>query len=414
MVVVDRFTKGVHIVPTNDRLTAEGCAMLLYREVYSSVLHGIPDDIVSDRDTLFTSKFFVEFQRLLGTKSTAFHPQTDGQTERANRVIGEVLRKSLNLVQDEWEEVLPGVELSLNTAVKRSLGKDVTPFMLAHCGRQARMPFNLGLPHQHLCLHADGYPAPCAKLRGQDSKVPRAQQLFGQMSGMMSLVRKSLHEAQLRMKQYADQGRRDVEYRVGEEVLLSTKYLRLSMAKGRSDITPKLVPRYIGPFTIKSKVGKAAYRLNLQNTALRVHPVFHVSLLKPYSRTERQTPPPVPYVLDGDVVYDVDHIREHKFVRRGRGKPKLEYLVRWEGYEPEHDSWEPEANLRDAPEPLAKYADDMRSMGKEIRPAAASKSVATGHKGKQPVAPRAAATQAPLVAAGKRRRGKRSGKSKQG
>ena len=96
MVVVDRFTKAVHIISTHDRLTAEGCAMLIYREVYR--LHGIPDVFVSDRDTLFTSKFFVEFQRLLGTKqrmSTAFHPQTDGQTKRANRVIGEVLRKSL-------------------------------------------------------------------------------------------------------------------------------------------------------------------------------------------------------------------------------------------------------------------------------------------------------------------------------
>ena len=374
MVVVDRFTKTVHVIPCSSQLTAEGCARLLYKEVYR--LHGIPEDIVSDRDILFTSKFFKEFQRLLGTKqrmSTAFHPQTNGLTERTNRVVCECLRKSLGVVQEEWDEVLPGVELAINTATKRSLGKDMSPFVLSH-GRQARLPFNLSVPLEQLSLDTEGRPVPDDVLRPIVG-VPRAQQLYGQMSGVIALTRKNLHEAQLRMKQYADQGRRDVEFEVGEEVLLSTKFLRLRAVKGQAEITAKVMPKFIGPFTVAAKVGNAAYRLDLQGTLGKTHPVFHVSLLKPYSRSGNYQPPPVPYQIDGEIVYDVDHIRDHRFVRRGRSrKPKLEYLVRWEGYGPEHDSWEPELHLRDAPEPESKYRDYMKALGRDLRPDGAEES----------------------------------------
>ena len=93
MTVVDRFTKGVHLVPTHKSLTAEGAAQLLFDHVYRH--HGLPDSIVSDHDKLFTGMFFPALQKLLGTKqrmSTGYHPETDGQTERANRVLQEVLR----------------------------------------------------------------------------------------------------------------------------------------------------------------------------------------------------------------------------------------------------------------------------------------------------------------------------------
>ena len=203
------------------------------------------------------------------------------------------------------------------------------------------------------------------------------------------------------MKQYADRSRRDVDFKVGEEVLLSTKFLRLRAVKGQAEITAKVMPKFIGPFNIAKKVGNAAYKLDLRGSLGKTHPVFHVSLLKPYSRSGTYQPPPVPYEIDGDVVYDVDHIRDHRFVQRGRAKPKLEYLVRWEGYGAEHDSWEPEVNLRDAPEPLRKYAKYMEALGRDLQDSVADSSSrnAMEHLSQQPASQ-----------PGKRARGRRGGK----
>ncbi len=97
---------------------------------------------------------------------------------------------------------------------------------------------------------------------------------------------------------------------------------------------------------------------------LRAHPVFHVSLLKRY-KPDNTYQPPMPYELEGDLVYDVERIINHRYVKRSRGPHKLQYLVKWEGYGPEHDSWEPEVNLRDAPEPLSKY---LLQTGQELKP----------------------------------------------
>ena len=115
----------------------------------------------------------------------------------------------------------------------------------------------------------------------------------------------------------------------------------------------------------------------------------------------------MPYELDGDLVYDVERIIDHRYVRNGRGPYKLQYLVKWEAYGPEHDSWEPEVNLRDAPESLSNYAEYLQLTGQEIKPPAK----AAQHL--RPAPASAAATGSlPGTNARKRRRGERGGAAK--
>ena len=135
-------------------------------------------------------------------------------------------------------------------------------------------------------------------------------------------------------------------------VLLSSKNIRL---KGVG--TPKLMPLWLGPFKIQERVGKVAYRLELPDTAL-IHDVFHVSLLKPYKSDGTVQPPPPHYIMDGEQEYEVEEILAH---RLQRGKLKQEFLIKWLGYGPEHNTWEPEGNVVHAPEKLADYWAAVRS-----------------------------------------------------
>ena len=116
LVVIDRFTSQVHLIPTTTKVTAKQVAVLYLHEVVR--LHGVPASIVSDRDSKFTSAYWRELQRLLGTKllmSTAFHPQTDGATERVNRSIGQILRAVVQNNQLDWAAQCPMVEFTINS-----------------------------------------------------------------------------------------------------------------------------------------------------------------------------------------------------------------------------------------------------------------------------------------------------------
>jgi hypothetical protein len=131
MVVIDQLTSQVHLVPTTTTVTAKGIAWLFLKEIVRP--HGVPDTIVSDRDSKFMSIFWHELQRLMGTKllmATAFHPQMDGATEQANRLIGQILRSVVRDDQKDWAAKCPMVELALNSNVSATTG--FAPFELNH------------------------------------------------------------------------------------------------------------------------------------------------------------------------------------------------------------------------------------------------------------------------------------------
>src|ERR1700676_4266299 len=114
-VIICRLTSMVHLVPVKTTIKASELSSIYIKEVVC--LHGLPDSIVSDRDLKFMSKFWRETHRILGTKlmmSTAFHPQMDGATERANRSIGQILRTLVQPNQTDWAEKLPMVKFAIN------------------------------------------------------------------------------------------------------------------------------------------------------------------------------------------------------------------------------------------------------------------------------------------------------------
>ena len=124
-----------------------------------------------------------------------------------------------------------------------------------------------------------------------------------------------------------------MSFEKGDEVLLLTKNITL-----KHPGTRKLLPRWIGPFTILGRVGKVAYHIDLPESMNRIHPVFHVSKLKPYKASGRVQPPPVPLEIEGELEYEVERILDKRINKQSRRRDSLEYLVKWLGYGHEHNS----------------------------------------------------------------------------
>lgn len=350
VVFVCKLTKWAIYIATTTNVDAPRLADLFLLHVVRH--HGLPRAIVSDRDPRFTSIFWQSLWKQLGTKllmSTAFHPQTDGQTERQNRTLEETLRAYVNYQQDDWDDRLAAAEISYNSSVHASTG--FSPFFLNY-GYHPHLPLDVAVSSTNV------------------SNNPTAADRIARLHASIEDAKSSLLKAQARQTHYANLKRRELTFRVGDLVLLSTEHLTLK----DKDRTKKLMSKYIGPFSIKRVVSDVAYELDLPAN-MKIHAVFHVSKLRVYkesvtsypdrtSDADSSRPPPELINDEGKEEWEVERILKKRTVK-GRGNTKREeYLVKWLGYPEWESTWEPAANLAGAAKAVRAFEKSTGSDGR--------------------------------------------------
>ncbi|GKC19942.1 putative reverse transcriptase domain-containing protein [Tanacetum coccineum] len=253
-VIVDRLTKSAHFLPMKETDSMEKLTRQYLKEVV--LRHGVPILIISDRDSKFTSYFWKSLNEALGTQldmSTAYHPQTDGQSERTIQTLEDMLRACVIDFGKGWDRHLPLVEFSYNNSYHTSI--KVAPFEALY-GQKCRSP---------ICWVKVG-----------DVQLTSSE-LVHETTEKIIQIKKCIQATRDRQKSYADRRRKQLEFEVGYKVMLIVSPWKGVIRFGKRG---KLNPHYIGPFKILDKVGMLAYRLELSEQLSRVHSTFYVSNLK--------------------------------------------------------------------------------------------------------------------------------------
>lgn len=314
LVVVDRFSKGAHFgaLPTN--FTAYKVATLFLDLICKH--HGMPRSLVSDRDPIFISRFWQDLFKLCGTKlrmSTAYHPETDGQTEVLNHVLEHYLRSFTHSKPAQWSSFLSLAEWSYNTFVHSSTG--LSPYQLTYGKPPPSIPAYLA----------------------NDSNIEAVDTLLLSRQAMLTKVRNKLLKAQSQMKHYADLKRRPCTFKVGDPVYVKLRPYRQLSLTGHSH--HKLSPRFYGPFTIIDQCGPVAFKLNLPDSS-KIHPVFHSSLLKLHHGPFTSITAPLPNIaFNNHPLISPLAVLDSK-TDISSNLPRRQVLVQWLGLAPEDTSWE--------------------------------------------------------------------------
>ncbi|GJT03307.1 putative reverse transcriptase domain-containing protein [Tanacetum coccineum] len=253
-VIVDRLTKSAIFVPMRETDPMDKLARMYLKEVVTR--HGIPVSIICDRDPRFASNFWRSLQNALGTNldmSTAYHPQTDGQSERTIQTLEDMLRACVIDFGKGWVNHLPLVEFSYNNSYHASI--KAAPFEALY-GRKCRSP---------VCWTEVGE----AQILGPE--------LIQETTEKIVQIKQRMQAARDRQKSYADLKRKPMDFQVGDNVMLKVSPWKGVVHFGKRG---KLNPRYVGPFKVIEKVGDVSYKCELPEELSRVHNTFHVSNLK--------------------------------------------------------------------------------------------------------------------------------------
>ncbi|GJU03646.1 putative reverse transcriptase domain-containing protein [Tanacetum coccineum] len=320
-VIVDRLTKSAHFLPIRENDPLDKLARLYLNRIVAR--HGIPASIICDRDGRFTSNFWRSFQKALGTDismSTAYHPETDGQSERTIQTLEDMLRACVIDFGKGWVKHLPLAEFSYNNSYHASI--KAAPYEALY-GRKCRSP---------VCWAEVGE----AQLTGPE--------LIQETTEKIVLIKQRMQAAQDRQKSYADRKRKPMEFEVGDRVMLKVSPWKGVVRFGKRG---KLNPRYVGPFKVLAKVGKVAYRLELPQELSRVHHTFHVSNLKKCYADEPLVMPLEGIHVDDKLqfVEEPVEIMEREIKRLKRSRIPL-VKVRWNSRRGPEFTWEREDSFK--------------------------------------------------------------------
>ena len=331
LVFVDRLSKMMRLAPTTKKLSAPGTAKLFKETIFR--YHGLPEVIIADRDPRWNSMFWRSVFQSLQTKtrlSTAYHPQTDGQTERANRTIEEMLRSYVHPLGDDWDQKIGDVEFAYNNSEQKSTGQ--TPFYLAH-GFHPRTPIDLYNP-------------------AITEQMPAAENFVKQMLDGHEAAAHAMEYAGQQQKEQFDKRRKESPFSEGDWVWLSSKHTRY---QGRRD---KLTARFFGPYKITTLTeDKLAATLQLPPT-VKIHPTVSVNRLKAFEGDRDADGIPIATRNSPDArIQDASNedddeidttdlkvasIVSYREVRSTRAPHKVlrhEYLVAWYGRPEEDNVW---------------------------------------------------------------------------
>ena len=354
--MVDKLTKMVHLAPCKHTITAEQVADIFFKEVVR--LHGVPRYIVSDRDSKFTSDFWNSLWKNLGTKlkmSTSYHPQTDGQTEAMNKLVENMLRIYVNNNLNDWDTKLITVEMAINYAVQDSTG--FSPYFLNY-GQQPNFPLTFAAHHDTEVEEEkkeeandidDDHEGKVSGIRN-DSNNPskekerlRAKAWVKRIDAGLEEAKRNLKFAQEMQKRQADKYRRKVNYKVGDQVFITTANM--------SSLSSKLRPKYIGPYPIKKVLSDLVVELDLPSS-LEIHPRVHVDKIKLCNKSHDRYHFPNRQQINRQLAplgkrkskeFEVEDIINERKIGNS-----IQYLVRWKGWPIEDSTWESAKTLKNA------------------------------------------------------------------